>query len=153
MFESSYCSTWYRNVSPSSFPSRNGPNDCKDRRTITAGDASCTCCACGKILKGQPRHVDLMRKLIINQPGGQYLLDLRYFDFTSFKRMYSDEMLSLFGHPPRPPRTEILDFHKDLARSLQDVLEEILMDKLTYLHEVSGIENLCMAGGVALNCV
>ena len=102
---------------------------------------------------GKPRHVDLMRKLIINQPGGQYLLDLRYFDFTSFKRMYSDEMLSLFGHPPRPPRTEILDFHKDLARSLQDVLEEILMDKLTYLHEVSGIENLCMAGGVALNCV
>jgi len=102
---------------------------------------------------GQPRHVDLIRKLIINQPGGQYLLDLRYFDFTSFKRMYSDEMLSLFGHPPRQPRTEILDFHKDLARSLQYVLEEILMDKLQYLHKLTGSENLCMAGGVALNCV
>ena len=102
---------------------------------------------------GKPRHVDLIRKLIINQPGGQYLLDLRYFDFTSFKRMYSDEMLSLFGHPPRQPRTEILDFHKDLARSLQYVLEEILMEKLKYLHELTGIENLCMAGGVALNCV
>src|SRR5215813_3302100 len=102
---------------------------------------------------GKPRHVDLIRKLIIDQPGGQYLLDLRYFDFTSFKRMYSDEMLTLFGHPPRQPRTEILDFHKDLARSLQFVLEEILMDKLTYLHEVTGMENLCMAGGVALNCV
>jgi carbamoyltransferase len=102
---------------------------------------------------GKPRHVDLIRKLIINQPGGQYLLDLRYFDFTSFKRMYSDEMLSLLGHPPRQPRTEILDFHKDLARSLQYVLEEILMDKLKYLHEVTSMENLCMAGGVALNCV
>ena len=102
---------------------------------------------------GKPRHVDLIRKLIINQPGGQYLLDLRYFDFTSFKRMYSDEMVSLFGHPPRERRTEILDFHKDLARSLQYVLEEILMDKVKYLHEVTGMENLCTAGGVALNCV
>jgi carbamoyltransferase len=102
---------------------------------------------------GKPSHVDLIRKLIINQPGGQYLLDLRYFDFTSFKRMYSDEMVKLFGHQPRQPRTEILDFHKDLARSLQYVLEEILMDKLKYLHELTGMENLCMAGGVALNCV
>jgi carbamoyltransferase len=102
---------------------------------------------------GKPRYADLIRKLIINQPGGQYQLDLRYFDFTSFKRMYSDEMLSLFGHPPRQRRTEILDFHKDLARSLQYVLEEILMDKIAYLHEVTGMENLCMAGGVALNCV
>jgi carbamoyltransferase len=102
---------------------------------------------------GQPRHIDLIRKLIINQPGGQYLLDLQYFDFKSFQRMYSDKMLSLFGHPPRQPRTEILDFHKDLARSLQYVLEEILMDKLKYLHELTGSENLCMAGGVALNCV
>jgi len=102
---------------------------------------------------GKPRYVDLFRKLIINQPGGQYLLDLRYFDFTSFQRMYSDEMLSLFGHPPRQPRTEILDFHKDLARSLQYMLEEILMEKLKYLYELTGMENLCMAGGVALNCV
>jgi len=102
---------------------------------------------------GKPRHVDLIRKLIVDQPGGQYVLDLRYFDFTSFKRMYSDEMLSLFGHPPRQPRTEILDFHKDIARSLQYVLEEILMGKIAYLHELTGTENLCMAGGVALNCV
>ena len=102
---------------------------------------------------GKPRHVDLIRKLIGNGPGGQYLLDLRYFDFTSFKRMYSDEMVSLFGHPPRQPRTEILDFHKDLARSLQYVLEELLLAKIEYLHELTGSENLCMAGGVALNCV
>ena len=102
---------------------------------------------------GQPRHVDMIRKLIINQPGGQYLLDLRYFNFKSFNQMHSDEMVSLFGQPPRQPRTEILDFHKDLARSLQYVLEEILMDKLQYLHKLTGSENLCMAGGVALNCV
>ena len=102
---------------------------------------------------GKPRHVDLIKKLIIDQPDGQYNLDLRYFDFRSFKRMYSDEMLNLFGHPPRQPRTKILDFHKDLARSLQYVLEEILMGKIKYLHELTGTENLCMAGGVALNCV
>jgi carbamoyltransferase len=59
----------------------------------------------------------------------------------------------LFGHSPREPRTEILDFHKDLARSLQYVLEEILLGKIAYLHELTGSENLCMAGGVALNCV
>jgi carbamoyltransferase len=102
---------------------------------------------------GKPRHVDLIKTLIIDQPAGQYQLDLRYFDFTSFKRMYSDEMVSLFGHLPRQPRTEILDFHKDVARSLQYVLEEILMGKIKYLHELTGVENLCMAGGVALNCV
>jgi carbamoyltransferase len=102
---------------------------------------------------GKPHHADLIRKLIVDQPGGQYSLDLRYFDFTSFKRMYSDEMVSLLGHPPRQPRTEILDFHKDLARSLQHVLEEILMGKINYLHELTGSENLCLAGGVALNCV
>src|ERR1041384_47785 len=49
---------------------------------------------------GQPRYVDLIRKLIINQPGGQYLLDLQYFNFKSFNQMHSDEMVSLFGHPP-----------------------------------------------------
>src|SRR6201991_1624956 len=102
---------------------------------------------------GQPRHVDMIRKLIINEAGGKYRLDLRYFDFTSFKRMHSDEMVSLFGHQPRQPPTEVLEFHKDLARSLQYVLEEILMDKLQYLHKLTGSENLCMAGGVALNCV
>jgi carbamoyltransferase len=102
---------------------------------------------------GQPRYADLIRQLIINQPGGQYLLDMQYFDFTSFKRMYSEKMVSLLGQSPRQPRTEILAFHKDLARSLQYVLEELLMDKLKYLHELTGSENLCMAGGVALNCV
>jgi len=102
---------------------------------------------------GQPRYADLIRQLIINQPGGQYLLDMQYFDFTSFKRMYSEKMVSLLGQSPRQPRTEILAFHKDLARSLQYVLEDLLMDKLKYLHELTGSENLCMAGGVALNCV
>src|ERR1044072_190573 len=102
---------------------------------------------------GEPDYVDQIRKLVEVTSEGQYRLNMKYFDFTSFNRMYSDEMASLFGHPPRQPRTEILDFHKDLARSLQYVLEEILMDKLAYLHELTGMENLCMAGGVALNCV
>lgn len=102
---------------------------------------------------GRPRHSDKVRALIESQAGGQYRLNLRYFEFRSFERMYTEELVELFGHPPRRPKTEILEFHHDLARSLQLVLEEILLEKVRYLHERTRSKNLCMAGGVALNCV
>lgn len=102
---------------------------------------------------GRPRHADQVRALIESQPGGQYRLNSRYFEFRSFERMYTEEMVELFGHPPRRPKTELLEFHHDLARSLQLVLEEILLEKVRYLHEKTRSRNLCMAGGVALNCV
>jgi carbamoyltransferase len=67
--------------------------------------------------------------------------------------MYSDALPRLFGEPPRAPESEITRFHQDVARSLQGVLEEILLAKVRWLHERTGFPDLCMAGGVALNVV
>ncbi len=102
---------------------------------------------------GEPRHVDEICQLVGMGSGGQFLLNLRYFDFVRGRRMYSDELCALFGEPPRRPETEIEPFHQDVARSLQLVLEEILLEKVSYLHHRTGSPNLCLAGGVALNCV
>jgi carbamoyltransferase len=102
---------------------------------------------------GQPTYVDKLRALAKAGPVGKYSLDLEKFDFSRPDRMYSESMLAYLGEPPRQPEAEILPFHVDLARSLQIVLEEILLEKVCYLYEKTGSENLCLAGGVALNCV
>lgn len=102
---------------------------------------------------GEPRYVDQVRKLVTRGEAGQYRLNLEYFDFLRRDRMYSDRLVELFGAPPRPPESELLGFHQDVARSVQWVLEEILLDMVAYLHTRVPSRNLCMAGGVALNCV
>ena len=102
---------------------------------------------------GEPRYRKEMRRLVASEPGSQYRLDLRYFDFVRGRRMYSDALAGLFGQPPRPREAEINRFHQDVARSLQAVLEEILLEKTRWLHGQTGLPDLCMAGGVALNCV
>jgi len=102
---------------------------------------------------GKPRYVDQLRALLVVGSAGQYQLDMRYFDFLTAERMYSDRLVDLFGQPPRPPESELSEFHQDVARSLQVALEEVLLEKARYLHERVPSENLCMAGGVALNCV
>jgi carbamoyltransferase len=102
---------------------------------------------------GEPRYLDAMRRLVSSSPGGQYQLDLRYFDFVRGRRMYSDALIELLGQPPRAREAEITRFHQDVARSLQAVLEEVLLEKVRWLHERTGLPDLCMAGGVALNCV
>ncbi|PYQ58453.1 MAG: carbamoyltransferase, partial [Acidobacteria bacterium] len=102
---------------------------------------------------GEPRFLDQMRRLVSPGPGGQYRLDLEYFDFVRGRRMYSDALPRLLGEPPRAPESEITRFHQDVARSLQAVLEEILLAKARWLHERTGLPDLCMAGGVALNVV
>jgi len=102
---------------------------------------------------GEPRFLPEMRRLISSGPGGQYRLDLSWFDFVRGERMYSDKLCDLFGAPPRQRGEEITRFHQDVARSLQAVVEEILLEKAFYLHEQTGLSDLCMAGGVALNVV
>lgn len=102
---------------------------------------------------GEPRYIDQVRKLVTRGEAGQYSLNLEYFDYLQRERMYSDRLVELFGAPPRPPESQILEFHQDVARSAQWVLEEILLDQVTYLHGRVPSRNLCMAGGVALNCV
>ncbi|HEX4966683.1 MAG TPA: carbamoyltransferase N-terminal domain-containing protein [Thermoanaerobaculia bacterium] len=102
---------------------------------------------------GDPRYLEAMRRLVNPGPDGQYRLDLRYFDFVRGPRMYSDSLIDLFGQPPRERGAEITRFHQDVARSLQAVLEEVLLEKVRWLHTRTGLPDLCMAGGVALNCV
>jgi carbamoyltransferase len=102
---------------------------------------------------GRPRFADRIRTLVSSGPGGQFALDLRYFDFVRGSRMYSEALCDLFGAPPRLRESEITSFHQDVAQSLQIVLEEILLEKARWLHRETGSRHLCMAGGVALNSV
>ncbi len=102
---------------------------------------------------GEPLYVDRIWKLIDAAEGGQYRLNMKYFGFLREDRMYTDELCSLLGQPARKPESELLKFHRDVAKSVQVVLEEILLQKARYLHGKFPSENLCMAGGVALNVV
>jgi carbamoyltransferase len=102
---------------------------------------------------GQAAYVEQMRRLIEVLPGGQFRLNLEYFDFLGGARMFSEELCKLFGRPPREPESELDQFARDVARSAQVVLEEVLVAKATWLHQQTGSSRLCMAGGVALNCV
>ncbi|HTQ79343.1 MAG TPA: carbamoyltransferase N-terminal domain-containing protein, partial [Thermoanaerobaculia bacterium] len=102
---------------------------------------------------GEPRHLDRLRRLLQPGPQGSFTLDLRYFDFVRGRRMYSEGLCDLLGSPAREPGGEITAFHQDVARSLQALLEEVLLDKARYLHQRTGSRHLCLAGGVALNCV
>jgi carbamoyltransferase len=102
---------------------------------------------------GRPRYVDQVRALIHSGPDGQYRLDMAYFDFLQGRTMYSGQLCDLFGAPPRERGAEIAPFHQDVARSLQVVLEEVLLEKVCYLARRVDSPDLCMAGGVALNCV
>ncbi len=102
---------------------------------------------------GEPDYADQIRKLVDVTSEGQYRLNMKYFGFLSEDRMYTDELVTLLGQPPRDPESELTQFHMDVARSVQVVLEEILLEKTRYLHTKYPSENLCMAGGVALNVV
>jgi carbamoyltransferase len=102
---------------------------------------------------GEPRYVEQVRALLKPGRDGQYRLNMQYFDFLRRDRMFSDQFVELFGAPPRAAESELLPFHQDIARSAQWVLEEVLLEKVSYLHDRVPSRNLCMAGGVALNCV
>jgi len=102
---------------------------------------------------GRPTYVKQIREIIENGPRGQFRLNLRYYAFLQADKMFSDNLPELLGNPPRAPESEITQFHMDVARSAQVVLEEVLLSKARYLHSIFPSENLCMAGGVALNVV
>lgn len=102
---------------------------------------------------GEPRYADRIRSLIALGEDGQYRLDMKYFGFLTQDCMYSEELVALLGMAPRERDSELLQFHKDVARSAQVVLEDVLLEKVRYLHRRVPSENLCLAGGVALNVV
>lgn len=102
---------------------------------------------------GEPRFVDQICQLVGMGPDGQFALNMPYFDFLRGARMFSPAFEALFGRPARRPGEPLETFHHHVARSLQLVLEEILLEKLAHLHGETGCDALAMAGGVALNCV
>ena len=102
---------------------------------------------------GIPAYLPQLRKLLKIGANGQYRLNMAYFDYTKGEAMYSQRLVELLEMPPRQPESEIKAEHKNLARSIQLLTEEILLEKVSYLRERSGLENLALAGGVGLNAV
>ena len=103
---------------------------------------------------GKPRYKDLiLTELIEVKDDGSLRLNLSYFDFLGGLRMTSRRFEVLFDGPPRKPETEITQREMDIAASIQTVTEEIVMRMVNHVHKVTKQKYLCLAGGVALNCV
>ncbi|MGB9690568.1 MAG: carbamoyltransferase [Candidatus Sumerlaeaceae bacterium] len=102
---------------------------------------------------GQPRFYDRVRETIEWKPDGSFLLNLVYFDFLHGLRMTSERFHELFGGPPRQPESRLTQREFDIAASVQKVTDEIMVALARHLREQTGMRYLCMAGGVALNCV
>ncbi len=103
---------------------------------------------------GEPRFVDLMReKLITIHEDGSYRLNLDYFAYCQGLTMTSSRFHRLFGRRPRKSHEPIETLDMDLAASVQKVTEEVVLRAAQYLHSRTNMDALCLAGGVALNCV
>jgi carbamoyltransferase len=94
-----------------------------------------------------------MRELIDVKPDGTFRMNMRYFNFATGLTMTNDAFNHLFDAPPRTAESKLTPFHMDLAASIQKVTEEVVLRLGRTVHRETGIQNLCMAGGVALNCV
>lgn len=103
---------------------------------------------------GNPIYTKIiLDNLIEVSADGSYKLNLNYFDFATGDKMVSKTFCNLFGGPPRQPESQITQKELDLAASIQKVLEEILLQIAGVIRKKYKTENLCLAGGVALNCV
>lgn len=103
---------------------------------------------------GEPKYVDLiLDKLIDLKPDGSLAMDMKYFNFCQGLTMTSPEFDQLFGGPPRNPESMITQREMDLAASIQKVTEEAVLRMARTARELTGCKHLCLAGGVALNCV
>jgi len=103
---------------------------------------------------GEPRYVDLMMEHLLDlKEDGSYRLNMEYFEYPAGLRMTGPRLEALFGQPARTAETEMSQFHMDVAASIQKVTEEVVLRTARYAHSLTGIDNLCLAGGVALNCV
>lgn len=103
---------------------------------------------------GEPRHAPVIeRELIDLKEDGSFWLNTAYFNFLRGTTMTNDRFHALFGGPPRQPDEPITDRHCDIARSIQLVTEEIMLRLARRARETTGLPTLCLAGGVALNCV
>jgi len=103
---------------------------------------------------GEPTYVELIRSHLIDiKDDGTFRLNMDFFNYTTGLTMTSKKFHKLFGAPPREAESEITQREMDLARSIQVVTEEIVLKLGDTVRNETGCENLCLAGGVALNCV
>ena len=104
---------------------------------------------------GSPKYKkDILEKLIDIKEDGSFKINMKYFDYPAGLRMINSNFISLFGRPPRISESENLEqFHMDIASSIQSVIEDVVVKLAKSIAKDHGNKNLCMAGGVALNCV
>ena len=103
---------------------------------------------------GEPRYVQqILEHLVDLKPDGSFRLDLSYFNYCTGLTMTNRRFDTLFGGPPRKPAEPLEQRHMDLAASIQAVTEEVVLRLARSLASETGVRNLCLAGGVALNCV
>ena len=103
---------------------------------------------------GEPRFADLILKELMDlKPDGSFRLDVSYFRYAQGLTMTGPKFHQLFGGPPRRPESDLTQREMDLAASVQAVTEEVMLRMARHLHRETGLLNLCLAGGVALNCV
>jgi carbamoyltransferase len=103
---------------------------------------------------GRPTYKDLiLTELMDLKDDGSFKMNMKYFDYCAGLTMTSKNFEKLFGGPPRKPESKLTQRDMDLARSVQEVTEEIVMRMAQHVHRQTGLKYLCLAGGVALNCV
>jgi carbamoyltransferase len=103
---------------------------------------------------GTPKYADLIRERLVRiKDDGSFWMDMAYFNYCAGLTMTSRKFDALFGGPPRAAESPITEREMDLAASVQEVAEEIMLKAARHVHRVTGMKRLCLAGGVALNCV
>ncbi len=103
---------------------------------------------------GKPIHIKKIRQLLDIKEDGSFRLDQKYFNYSTGLTMTNNKFHDLFGHKPRnPDKEELTQFHMDIAASVQEITEEIMIKLSKSIRKEYNIKNLCLAGGVALNCV
>jgi carbamoyltransferase len=103
---------------------------------------------------GQPKYVQAIYDNLIDlKADGTFRLNMKYFNYCAGLTMTSSKFDEMFGGPPRKPESLLTQRDMDLARSIQEVTEEVMLRLARSLHKETGAKNLCLAGGVALNCV
>jgi len=103
---------------------------------------------------GEPCFADLMREHLIEiKDDGSFRLDQRYFNYCEGLTMTNARFHALFGGPPRKPDEKLTQRHMDVAASIQAVTEDVVLKMAGHVRRATGLQNLCLAGGVALNCV
>jgi len=102
---------------------------------------------------GEPKYYDKIKQLIDIRPDGSFHLDMSYFNYLSGLTMTNQKFDALFEGAFRQPDDPLDQRHKDLAASVQRVTEDVMLQMARYIHKETGSKNLCLAGGVALNCV